>query len=83
MNSLQAFANYLAYKRDNNELLLFILRQLASDHLTFNRNRYGGDLDIVEVPEDEFVEKVRWPGEGEGGAQDWGCFDDCISLCFL
>ena len=83
VNPLQAFANYLAYKRDNNELLLFILRQLASDHLTFNRNRYGGDLDIVEVPEDEFVEKVRWSGEGEGGAQDWGCFDDCIFLCFL
>ena len=68
MNSLQAFANYLAYKRDNNELLLFILRQLASDHLTFNRNRYGGDLDIVEVPEDEFVEKVRWSGK-EGGRE--------------
>ena len=67
MNSLQAFANYLAYKRDNNELLLFILKQLASDHLTFNRNRYGGDLDIVEVPEDEFVEKVRWMGVGVGG----------------
>ena len=56
--SLQAFARYLAYKRDNNELLLFILKQLASDHLTFNRNRYGGDLDIIEVPEEEFVEKV-------------------------
>ena len=57
-NTLQAFANYLAYKKDNNELLLFILKQLAGDHLTFNRNRYGGDLDIVEVPEQEFVEKV-------------------------
>ena len=56
--NLQAFASYLAYKKDNNELLLFILRQLAGDHLTFNRNRYGGDLDIVEVPEQEFVEKV-------------------------
>ena len=71
VNSLQAFANYLAYKRDNNELLLFILKQLASDHLTFNRNRYGGDLDIVEVPEDEFVEKVRWVGGGGGGGE-WG-----------
>ena len=55
---LQAFASYLAYKKDNNELLLFILKQLAGDHLTFNRNRYGGDLDVVEVPEQEFVEKV-------------------------
>ena len=59
----QAFANYLAYKRDNNELLLFILKQLAGDHLTFNRNRYGGDVDVVEVPEQEFVEKVcGWVG---------------------
>lgn len=57
-SSLQAFANYLAYKRDNNELLLFILRQLAGDHLNFNRNRYGTDVEIIEVPEDEFVEKV-------------------------
>ena len=56
--SLQAFANYLAYKRDNNELLLFILRQLAGDHLNFNRNRFGADVEIIEVPEDEFVEKV-------------------------
>ena len=59
---LQAFANYmyLAYKKDNNELLLFILKQLAGDHLTFNRNRYGEDLDIVEVPKQEFVENVSW-----------------------
>ena len=56
---LQAFARYLAYKRDNNELLLFILKQLASDQMTFNRNRYGGDQDIIEVPEEEFVDKVR------------------------
>ena len=56
---LQAFGNYLAYKRDNNELLLFILRQLAGDHLNFNRNRYGGDVEIIEVPEDEFIEKVK------------------------
>ena len=59
MTLLQAFANYLAYKRDNNELLLFILRQLAGDHLNFNRNRYGGDVEIIEVPEDEFIEKVK------------------------
>lgn len=76
MNSLQAFANYLAYKRDNNELLLFILKQLASDHLTFNRNRYGGDLDIVEVPEDEFVEKVRWVGVG-------GVLRTCITCMYI
>lgn len=40
-------------------MLLFVLRQLASDQLTFNRNRYGGETDIIEVPEEEFVEKVQ------------------------
>ncbi len=64
--SPQAFANYLAYKRDNNELLLFVLRQLASDQLTFNRNRYGGEMDIIEVPEEEFVEKVH-------ASREFGC----------
>ena len=67
---LQAFARYLAYKRDNNELLLFILKQLASDQMTFNRNRYGGDQDIIEVPEEEFVDKV---GDKRGNG--------CSSLC--
>ena len=32
-------SRYLAYKRDNNELLLFILRGLASETATYMRNR--------------------------------------------
>ena len=56
--ALQAFARYLAYKKDNNELLFFILRQLVSDQRTFNRNRFGDNIDVVEIPEEEFVEKV-------------------------
>ena len=57
---LQAFARYLAYKKDNNELLLFILKQLAQEQLSYNRVRYGGtsDVDTVEVPEEDFTEKV-------------------------
>jgi len=55
---VQAFARYLAYKKDNNELLYFILRQLVSEQRTFNRNRFGDDVDVVEIAEDEFVEKV-------------------------
>ena len=34
------FARYLSYKRDNNELLLFILRGLANETATYMRNRY-------------------------------------------
>ena len=79
MDFLQAFANYLSYKRDNNELLLFILKQLASDHLTFNRNRYGGDFDIVEVPEGEFVEKVK--GDGSWGGM--GCMASRNDVCAI
>jgi DNA replication licensing factor MCM2 len=56
----KVFARYLSYKRDNNELLLFILKQLAREQMTYNRSRYGGttDIDVVEVPEEDFTEKV-------------------------
>jgi DNA replication licensing factor MCM2 len=54
------FARYLAYKKDNNELLMFILKQLAGDQMTYNRNRYGDDIqDILELSEDEFIDRVR------------------------
>ena len=55
---VQAFARYLAYRKDNNELLYFILRQLVGEQRTFNRNRFGDGIDVVEIAEDEFVEKV-------------------------
>ena len=59
-HNIQAFARYLAYKKDNNELLLFILKQLAQEQLSYNKSRYGGDSDVgtVEVPEQDFTEKV-------------------------
>ena len=66
--TLQAFARYLAYKKDNNELLFFILHQLASEQRVFNRSRYGDDIDLVEIPEDEFVEKVL----------SRSCWDNCM-----
>merc|ERR1711983_277369 len=45
------FARYLSYKRDNNELLLFILRGLANETATYMRNRYGTEQEVVEIPE--------------------------------
>ena len=35
----KTFSRYLSYKRDNNELLLFILRNLASETAVYMRNR--------------------------------------------
>jgi len=53
------FSRYLSYKRDNNELLLFILRNLASETATYMRNRYGTEQEVVEINEKDLVEKAR------------------------
>ena len=56
--ALQTFSRYLAFKRDNNELLLFILKQLAQDQMTFQRTRYGLDQDTIEISEKDLADKV-------------------------
>lgn len=53
------FSQYLNYKKDNNELLLYILRQLVSDQNLYNRNRHGEIADETIIQEKEFVEKAR------------------------
>lgn len=55
---LQSFSRYLNYKKDNNELLMFILRQLVSDYNRFQRNRYGDVQEYAQVQEKELSEKV-------------------------
>uniref|UniRef100_A0AAY4B3M4 DNA replication licensing factor MCM2 n=1 Tax=Denticeps clupeoides TaxID=299321 RepID=A0AAY4B3M4_9TELE len=55
----KTFARYLAFKRDNNELLLFILKQLMAEQAAYQRNRYGAEQDVVEVPEKELMDKAR------------------------
>jgi len=53
------FSRYLAYKRDNNELLLFVLRSLAGKTATYMRNRYCNEQEVVEVAERDLAEKAR------------------------
>jgi len=53
------FTRYLTYKKDNNELLLFILRGLATETATYMRNRYGTEQEVVEVNEKDLSEKAR------------------------
>merc|ERR1719154_718894 len=57
-NMKRNFSRYLAYKRDNNELLLFVLRGLAGETATYMRNRYGTE-EVVEVAERDLAEKAR------------------------
>merc|ERR1719433_1509893 len=53
------FSRYLTFKRDNNELLLFILRQLTQETAVYMRNRHGTEQEVVEVIESDF-----WTGLG-------------------
>uniref|UniRef100_A0A8C7W7Q1 DNA replication licensing factor MCM2 n=1 Tax=Oncorhynchus mykiss TaxID=8022 RepID=A0A8C7W7Q1_ONCMY len=55
----KTFARYLAFRKDNNELLLFILKQLVSEQVTYQRNRYGAQQDTIEIPEKDLVDKAR------------------------
>lgn len=56
---VQTFARYLAFRRDNNELLLFILKQLVAEQVTYQRNRYGVQNDTIEIPEKDLQDKVK------------------------
>lgn len=55
----KTFSRYLNFKKDNNELLLFILRQLISDHSTFLRNRFGEIQEYVQIQEKELSDKAK------------------------
>ncbi|KAI3369662.1 hypothetical protein L3Q82_024508 [Scortum barcoo] len=55
----KTFARYLAFRRDNNELLLFILKQLVAEQVTYQRNRYGVQNDTIEIPEKDLQDKAR------------------------
>ena len=58
--SFQNFSRYLSFKRDNNELLLFILKQLVQEHTSFHRTRYGTDQEIIEISEQDLKDKVKF-----------------------
>lgn len=53
------FSRYLSFKRDNNELLLFVLKQLAQETATYMRNRYGTEQEVIEVSENDLLDRAR------------------------
>uniref|UniRef100_A0A667XLG5 DNA replication licensing factor MCM2 n=1 Tax=Myripristis murdjan TaxID=586833 RepID=A0A667XLG5_9TELE len=55
----KTFARYLAFRRDNNELLLFILKQLVAEQVAYQRNRYGAQSDTIEISEKDLQDKAR------------------------
>ena len=56
--SPQTFGRYLSFRKDNNELLLFILKQLSQDQMTFQRNRFGMEQETIEISEKDLADKV-------------------------
>jgi DNA replication licensing factor MCM2 len=57
---VQTFSRYLSFRRDNNELLLFLLKQLVKDQLAYQRTRHGAQLDIVEISDKDLADKVLY-----------------------
>ncbi|CAG5132379.1 unnamed protein product [Candidula unifasciata] len=55
----KTFGRYLSFRKDNNELLLFILKQLVQDQMAFHRNRYGTDSEQIEISEKDLADKAR------------------------
>merc|ERR1719245_2609256 len=53
------FSKYLTFKRDNNELLLFILRQLVQETASYMRNRYGTEQEVIEISESDMADRAR------------------------
>ena len=52
----QSSSQYLLFHQENNELLMFTLKQL--DQVTFHSNRYGSAPGIIEILEEEFLDRV-------------------------
>uniref|UniRef100_A0A0M3JE60 DNA replication licensing factor MCM2 (inferred by orthology to a human protein) n=1 Tax=Anisakis simplex TaxID=6269 RepID=A0A0M3JE60_ANISI len=52
------FSKYLTVNRDNNELLLFVLKQLIKEQIHFEQGRHKTDLSTVAVPESDLVDRV-------------------------
>jgi DNA replication licensing factor MCM2 len=61
-NMRKAFGRYLTYRRDNDELLLFIIKELVQEQLLYQRSRFGGELDTVEVQESDFTDRAKQIG---------------------
>jgi len=55
------FAKYLTYRRDHNELLLFLLKQLVNDQLSYLKHKSSRNVDLssVTIPEDDFLDRAR------------------------
>jgi DNA replication licensing factor MCM2 len=55
------FAKYLTYRRDQNELLLFLLKQLINDQLSYLKHKSSKasmNISSVTISEEDFIDRV-------------------------
>lgn len=53
------FRKYLIYKRNHNDLLFHLLKQLFRDSLVYYRNRYDDDPAVIEILERDLLKKAK------------------------
>merc|ERR1712216_948546 len=59
-NMQHVFQKYIRYKRDNNELLLFVLTQLVKETLQYQQAKFGEDVsDTLEIDREEFIQRAK------------------------
>lgn len=68
-NMQQVFQKFITYKKDHNQLLLFVLSQLVRETLSYQQARSGQDMpSVLEMDVEEFVQRARHLGIHDLGA---------------
>ncbi|CAK9298296.1 unnamed protein product [Gordionus sp. m RMFG-2023] len=59
----KTFSKFLSYKKDNDELLLYLLKQLSQEYLSFYRARHAQDeiqtLTNIKISEKDLADKAK------------------------
>ena len=55
----KTFSKYLSYKKDNVDLLLFLLKQLVKDHTFYQRTKGRAEAVNIQIQERDLIERAR------------------------
>ena len=62
---------------------MFVLKQLVRDQITYHKNRYHSEPEIIEIQEDEFADKVSLYFDCQLCCLDWIFLRKNILFYFL
>ena len=55
---LQTFNKFLQYKKNNNDIIHFILQDLTKKNICFQKGKRKGDIRFIEIHEKDLLELV-------------------------